>query len=135
MSCVDSDCDTIPGTPQEKTAPIKKKVKMEPVKYTSKSKSAGHSRLMQLCDSSSDEEESGTKVDGRDSKTVNSDDEMNGIKKEKEKENTTPTKSDVDGTSPENGVEGGKRRYKTKRTVVKTFQGDDGYFRKLIHTN
>lgn len=93
----------------EKAAPpTKKKMKLEPT---------ARSRLMKICDSSSDEEDVKPQIE-----------EIEEVKKEKE--NTTPSpekKQNAETASSSNGV---KKRGKVKKMVTKTYEDDDGFISK-----
>ena len=83
------------------------------------------SRLMQICDSSSDEEDASN---GRDSEDVKMDAEEEVVVK-KEKENKTPS-PDKTANNKTNGSSSGKRRIKVKRSVTKTYEDDEGFISK-----
>lgn len=123
-----SDDDSIPGTPHAKATPATKKPKKESVKSSNNKVAKNRSRIIQICDSSSDEEEASTskKANGK----IESDEETT-VKKEKE--NTTPTKIDASGTMETdecanvNETQTTKKRGKVKKMVTKTFEDEEGY--------
>lgn len=93
--------------------PSKKKIKLEP-------KSA-KSRLMQICDSSSDEEEV---------QQMSVDEDEVPIKKAKENKTPSPKTnqqavSKASGTNCSNS--NGKRRTKVKKMVTRTYEDEDGF--------
>lgn len=94
----------------------KKKIKLEP-------KSA-RSRVMQICDSSSDEDEAPNSKDDKmecDEETV--------VKKEKENKTPSPEKADPNKSNA--GSTGSrKRRIKVKKMVTRTYEDDDGFISK-----
>lgn len=100
----------------------KKKMKLEP--------KSQRSRLMQICDSSSDEEDASN---GRDSEDVKMD-VQEGVVVKKEKENKTPS-PDKTANNKTNGSSSGKRRIKVKRPVTKTYEDDDGFISKSKKKN
>lgn len=95
----------------------KKKIKLEP--------KASRSRLMQICDSSDEEDTS----NGKDSDVPMESEEEVVVKKEKENKTPSPDKSQSNNT---NGSSSGKRRIKVKRTVTKTYEDEDGFISKFI---
>lgn len=98
--------------------PSKKKMKLEP-------KSA-KSRLMQICDSSSDEEETRQK----ESKMSVVEDEV-PVKKEKENKTPSPKKNQITRGNDTNGNSStGKRRAKVKKMVTRTYEDEDGFISK-----
>lgn len=98
---------------------IKKKVKLEP--------KSSRSRLMQICDSSSDEEDASSKKD------VAMDTEDDIVVK-KEKENKTPSPNKTNGHT-KNGSSSGKRRAKVKKTVTRTYEDEDGFISQYRNIN
>lgn len=80
---------------------------------------------MQICDSSSDEEDTSN---GRDSEDVKMDAEEE-VAVKKEKENKTPS-PDKTANNKTNGSSSGKRRIKVKRPVTKTYEDDEGFISK-----
>lgn len=127
-----SDDDCIPGTPPVNKAPATKKLKKNLAKAKNEKTAANRSRILQICDSSSDEDVAAP--------TQSTSDKAETVVK-KEKENTTPTKNDDsekmdvedEGCSNENGTEKPKRRRKVKKTVKKTFEDKDGYISECHH--
>lgn len=120
------DKDEVPGTPQKQ----RKKVKMEPKRAKKSDGGKTRSRIMQICDSSSDEETAQATVNvenGRSQETV-----------QKEKENKTPPT--VNGESVADKVDrtidvntsAPKTRRKVKKRVTKTFEDDEGYISNSI---
>lgn len=99
---------------KDASKPSKKKIKLEA--------KGARSRLMQICDSSSDEDES-TKSD---SKMVV--DEEVPVKKEKENKTPSP-KKEQNGKSNSNGTT--KRRIKVKKMVTRTYEDEDGFISKF----
>ncbi|XP_031622883.1 DNA polymerase delta subunit 3 [Contarinia nasturtii] len=95
----------------------KKQTKKKP-KLEQKSK---HSRLMQLCDSSSEEDEASNNKD----RSMDIDDEELVVKKEKENKTPSPEKTKSNGTP--NGSSSGKHRAKVKKTITKTYVDEDGF--------
>lgn len=102
--------------------PSKKKMKLEP-------KSA-KSRLMQICDSSSDEEETQRKES-----EMSIDEDEVPVKKEKENKTPSPQKNQI---TKANGINGnsssGKRRAKVKKMVTRTYEDEDGFISKCNAT-
>lgn len=95
----------------------KKKMKLEP-------KSA-RSRLMQICDSSSDEEDTSERKDT----PMDTEEEKVVVKKEKENKTPSPDKSKVNKSN--GSTDSKKRRAKMKKVVTKTYEDDDGFISKL----
>lgn len=98
----------------------KKKMKLEP--------KSSRSRLMQICDSSSDEEDA---TNGKDSQDVPMDTEEEVVVK-KEKENKTPS-PEKSASSNADGSSSGKRRAKVKKMVTRTYEDEDGFISKFIY--
>lgn len=122
-----SDDDSIPGTPQAKHAPANKKSKKAPANMKNEKVATNRSRIMQICDSSSDEEEATTSKQAMETKQ-----DEGEVKKEKE--NTTPTKNSTPEAmdteeirSDTNGTQQQKKRGKVKKMMTKTFKDDDGF--------
>lgn len=125
-----SDDEAIPGTPPTKGSPANKKQKKEPAKMKNDKAAKHRSRIMQICDSSSDEEEASTSKSANEK--METDNDETTVKKEKE--NTTPTKNsapdtmETDANGGEmNGSQKPKKRGKVKKMVTKTFEDEDGY--------
>lgn len=85
-------------------------------------KKSARSRVMQICDSSSDEEDTTSTND-----TPMDTEEEIVVKKEKENKTPSPDKSTVNGTSRSSN---GKRRIKVKKTVTRTYEDEDGFISK-----
>lgn len=126
-----SDDDSIPDTPQAKHAPANKKSKKAPVKTKNEKVATNRSRIMQICDSSSDEEQATTSK-----QAMKTEQEEEDVKKEKE--NTTPTKNSTSEAmdteevhSDTNGTQKQKKRGKVKKMITKTFEDDDGFISKF----
>jgi len=117
-----SDGEAIPGTPQDNPTQKKKKVKTEPVKTKSKAAS-NRSRILQICDSSSDEEDIVAKDGVKNDKDAAGDADVSM----KEKENKTPPKNNSENNDNDTATVPQKRRFKTKRMVTKTYEDEDGY--------
>lgn len=98
----------------------KKKMKLEP--------KSSRSRLMQICDSSSDEEDA-TKSKVSQDVPMDTGEEV-VVKKEKENKTPSPEKS---GSSNANGGSSGKRRSKVKKTFTRTYEDEDGFISKFIY--
>lgn len=96
----------------------KKKMKLEP-------KSA-RSRVMQICDSSSDEDEAPAKKDVK----MECDDDETVVKKEKENKTPSPEKVDSNKSSSGGSSSGRKRRVKVKKMVTRTYKDDEGFISK-----
>lgn len=94
------------SSPEASDKPSNKKAKM--------AKIPARSRLMQMCDSSDEEEPMK---------------EASPVKKEKENKTPSPKKSEVNNTNGTSG--GGKRRIKVKKTVVRNYEDEDGFISKL----
>lgn len=71
------------------------------------------SRLLQICDSSDEEEPTKETIP---------------VKKEKENKTPSPKKSEEKNT---NGANSGKRRIKVKKTVVRNYEDEEGFISKL----
>lgn len=99
--------------------PSKKKIKLEP-------KSA-KSRLMQICDSSSDEEVIQQK-NQKDSAEMSVDEDEVPVKKEKENKTPSPEKNQT--TKANGNSSSGKTRAKVKKMVTRTFEDEDGFISK-----
>ncbi|XP_055304890.1 uncharacterized protein LOC129569757 [Sitodiplosis mosellana] len=99
----------------------KKKMKLEPKSH--------RSRVMQLCDSSSDEEST---TNGKDSQDEPMDTEEEVVVK-KEKENKTPSPEKMTSNKV-NGSSSGKRRAKVKKTVTRTYEDEDGFINTVRET-
>lgn len=143
ISFVGSDVEFIAVTPKEEREQTRKKVKTEVTKVSTK-KSSQRARILQICDSSSDEEVTPAASNGKpnDSKpNVSADDAEMSVPKEKE--NTTPEKQNENEKDQTNGSvtdEAGpkKRRYKAKKMIKRTYEDADGYISKrykYIHIN
>lgn len=106
--------------------PSKKKIKLEP--------KSSKSRLMQICDSSSDEEGTQQKVTEM---SVDDDEVEVPVKTGKEKENNTPS-PEKNQTTKANGFNdnssSGKRRAKVKKMVTRTYEDEDGFISKYNAT-
>lgn len=131
-----SDDEAIPGTPPTKVTQANKKQKKEPAKMMNDKAAKQRSRIMQICDSSSDEEEAST------SKPVNeimeTDNGETTVKKEKE--NTTPTKNsapdamETDANGGEmNGSQKPNKRGKVKKMITKTFEDEEGFISEFCY--
>lgn len=107
--------DDFKGAEKKQT---KKKPKLEP-----KSK---HSRLLQICDSSSDDEDETANNKDR---SMDVDEEEVVVKKEKENKTPSPDKS---RNNIPNGSSSGKRRAKVKKVVTKTYEDEDGFISKYF---
>lgn len=81
---------------------------------------------MQICDSSSDEDEALNNKD----LPMDTEEEI-VVKKEKENKTPSPNKSD---SSQTNGSSSGKRRVKIKKMVTKTYEDEDGFISKYFQT-
>lgn len=124
----------IPGTPQEQ--PSNKKIKIGTVKQKEKA-IPNRSRLLQICDSSSDEDEPKT-VDKNikpktENKSENGHDDVDGLNDIVMKENKTPPKETNIKTEAEVKDAPKRRKYKTKRMVKRTYEDDEGYIRKFSY--
>lgn len=95
--------------------PSKKKIKLEP--------KAAHSRLLQICDSSSDEEDTSNAKDS----PMEVEDEV-VVKKEKENKTPSPEKSQKNNANGSNDSK--KRRVKVKKIVTRTYEDEDGFISK-----
>lgn len=93
---------------------------------------SSRSRIMQICDSSSDEDEAPNQ---KDIKTERSEDEESVVKKEKENKTPSPEKLDTKQTNA--GGSGGnrKRRTKVKKMVTRTYEDDEGFISESIEKN
>lgn len=103
-------------------------------------KASQRARILQICDSSSDEEEPPKLTNGKsEASKLNVSDEDTAMVT-KEKENTTPEKKneqfETNGSVTDEAGPN-KRRYKAKKMVKRTYEDEDGYISKsfIIHTN
>lgn len=105
----------------EKNAKIqaKKKFKLEP--------KTARSRVMQICDSSSDEDETPNRKDIK-----MECEEESVVKKEKENKTPSPEKQDTNQTNADGSASNRKRRIKVKKMVTETYEDDDGFISELI---
>lgn len=115
---LDSAEDSKAAVKKEKVQ-AKKKMKLEP-------KSA-RSRVMQICDSSSDEDEAPVRKDAK----MECDDEVAVVKKEKENKTPSPEKANANRSNGGDSSSGGrKRRIKVKKMVTRTYEDEDGFVSK-----
>lgn len=100
----------------KKLAPEKKKLKLQPT---------ARSRLMKICDSSSDEEDVKPPVEEIEAETIE-------VKKEKENKTPSPEKngSGQGQANDSSGSTGGKKRVKVKKMVTKTYEDEEGFISK-----
>lgn len=127
MFTIASDDECIPGTPQEK--PSSKKAKTEAIRKKEKA-ATNRTRIMQICDSSSDEDDSESL-----NKNVKKENGKNGVDAGDEvdmKENKTPPKASAVKSEPMDEEVPKKRRIKKKQMVKRTYEDDEGYIRKFI---
>lgn len=82
---------------------------------------SARSRLMQICDSSSDEEDASERKE-----TAMETDEEPTVKKEKENKTPSPQKSEQKQANGSAG-DSKKRRAKVKKMVTKTYEDEDGF--------
>lgn len=108
--------DEVKSSEKNQKAQAKKKVKLEP-------KSA-RSRLMQICDSSSDEEDASERKE-----TAMDTEEETVVKKEKENKTPSPQKSGANAAN-ESASDSKKRRAKVKKMVTRTYEDEDGFISK-----
>lgn len=86
---------------------------------------SARSRLMQICDSSSDEEDTSERKET--AMDIEVEEEV-VVKKEKENKTPSPDKSKANQT---NGSSDGKRRHtKVKKMVTRTYEDEDGFISK-----
>lgn len=112
----DSNEDSKSMVKKNEKAQAKKKMKFEP-------KSA-RSRLMQICDSSSDEEDSSERKDT----PMDTEEE---VVVTKEKENKTPSPDKSKGNQSNGSSSDGKKRHsKVKKMVTRTYEDEDGFISK-----
>lgn len=108
---------------EEVKSETEKKAKIQPKKKMKLEKKSASSRLMQICDSSSDEEGASN------GKDVSMDTEEEPVvTKEKENKTPSPEKSDANRSSASSSS--GKRRAKIKKFVTKTYEDEDGFISK-----
>lgn len=100
-----------------------KKAKIQPKKKMKLEKKSASSRLMQICDSSSDEEGASN---GKDVSMGTEEEPV--VTKEKENKTPSPKKSDANRSSASSSS--GKRRAKIKKFVTKTYEDEDGFISK-----
>lgn len=109
--------------------PSKKKIKLE--------RKSAKSRLMQICDSSSDEEEIQQKQ-SVDEMSVDEDEVP--VKKQKENKTPSPQKNQNTKANAINGNSGNgnstivKGRAKVKKMVTRTYEDEDGFISKCNAT-
>lgn len=97
--------------------PSKKKMKLEPKR----------SRLLQICDSSSDEDDMSNAKD-----SVMEVEEEVVVKKEKENKTPSPVKSEKKNANISNDSK--KRRVKVKKIVTRTYEDEDGFINTVRET-
>lgn len=125
--------DVIPNTPQAKQEPVKKggrKTQALKKQATSKANPSKRSRILQVEDSSEEEEEENLrepeerliKFDVDESEDANMKDSDDEDENKKTKKELSPEKAVQSDTSDLN-----RKRAKVKKLVTKNFMGDDGY--------
>lgn len=114
ISITDSNGES-KSTEKKNSIQSKKKIKLEP--------KSSRSRLLQICDSSSDEE------DASNAKDSAMDVEEEPVVK-KEKENKTPSPEKLQNSKTNGSSDGKKRRTKIKKMVTKTYEDEDGFISK-----
>lgn len=120
----DEDKDVIPSTPQEDKREGKKRAGKPSLKRKKPTNPSKKSRIMEICDSSSDDEmnDRDAAEEKRKERLVEYDEEMAEPEVEKKQKRPSPEKPVENDSNSANRTRG-----KVKKMVTKTFTDDDGY--------
>ncbi|XP_058125316.1 DNA polymerase delta subunit 3 [Anopheles ziemanni] len=120
----DEDKDVIPSTPQEEKREGKKRAGKPLLKRKKTANPSKKSRIMEICDSSSDDEMNGRDAaeEKRKERLVEFDEEMAEPEVEEKQKRPSPEKPVENDSNSANRTRG-----KVKKMVTKTFTDDDGY--------